>query len=145
MSTRKPASVKAWETVLQQGAPQKQIDAAERLLRQSWVLPLPVQAANPWIEPNGHWCEALVLAVFWAGGPGTPMSRAVIAVPASALDDEEEGQLVLACLYLPGEETINGEHVGALEENKQCSRITIPGKMGLTTFDVSLHANEHGC
>eukprot|EP00971_Amphidinium_carterae_P272639 5411086-Amphidinium_carterae.1 len=70
MSKRKPAAVKAWESVLQ-----KQLDATERLLRLSWVLPLPVLPSNPWIEPDGRWCEAQVIAVSWTTGPGTPITH----------------------------------------------------------------------
>eukprot|EP00971_Amphidinium_carterae_P311505 6191126-Amphidinium_carterae.3 len=93
MSKRRPAAVKAWEGVLKNGSSQRQIDGAERLLRQAWVLPLPIVSSNPWVDTDGRWCEALVLAVSWLAGPGTPMTRAVLAVPEVARDGEEEDQL----------------------------------------------------
>eukprot|EP00971_Amphidinium_carterae_P078453 1551722-Amphidinium_carterae.1 len=109
---RKPAAVRAWEAVLQQGE-QRQVDAAERLLRSSWVLPLPVSSGTPWTQPDGRWCEALVLGVLWAGGPGTPVTRALIAIPESAFSGDETGFVVIASLYLSGTASPLGE---AIEE-----------------------------
>eukprot|EP00971_Amphidinium_carterae_P206624 4099831-Amphidinium_carterae.1 len=59
---------------------QSQVEAAERLMRRSWVLPMPVLLANPWVEPDGRWCEALVLGVFWLTGPGRRNESAIEVV-----------------------------------------------------------------
>eukprot|EP00971_Amphidinium_carterae_P227436 4511081-Amphidinium_carterae.2 len=109
MSKRKPQAVKTWESVLQSGQPQRQIDAAERLLRSSWVMPLPIASDIPWVETDGRWCAALVLAVTWTSGPGTQVSRVVLAVPDAAREMEEGDQQVLAPLYLPGAGPPTGE------------------------------------
>eukprot|EP00971_Amphidinium_carterae_P006778 133623-Amphidinium_carterae.1 len=47
------------------------------LLRQSWVLPMPVVPLNPWADPEGRWCEALVLAVYCG-----PLQEALLPVAA---------------------------------------------------------------
>eukprot|EP00971_Amphidinium_carterae_P349169 6490879-Amphidinium_carterae.4 len=124
MSKRKSAAIKAWESVLQSGTQQKQLDATERLLRQSWVLPLPVLAANPWVEPDGRWCEALVVAVSWTTAPGTPMSQAVLAIPGGAYEGESEDHLYMANLYLPGTGPSNSESV----EEALIKLILMPGE-----------------
>eukprot|EP00971_Amphidinium_carterae_P093566 1851637-Amphidinium_carterae.2 len=102
MSKRKTAAVKAWETALQTEGTQKQLDAAKRLLRQSWVVPMPVLPSNPWVEPVGRWCEAIVLAVYWTTGPGTPVNKVVLAIPEGAAENTEDTCEVVANLYLPG-------------------------------------------
>eukprot|EP00971_Amphidinium_carterae_P292648 5809706-Amphidinium_carterae.3 len=101
MSKRKTAAVKSWENILKSGEPQRQIDAAERLMQQPWVLPMPVLPSNPWIEPEGRWCEAVVLGVYWNTGPGTPVNKLIVAVPDAAGDREEAVVEVMANLYLP--------------------------------------------
>eukprot|EP00971_Amphidinium_carterae_P261553 5188806-Amphidinium_carterae.1 len=111
MSKRKPAAVKAWESVLQSGTQQKQLDATERLLRLSWVLPLPVLPSNPWIEPDGRWCEAQVIAVSWTTGPGTPITHVLLAIPGAAYDGESEDHVYVASLYLPGTGPLDSEPV----------------------------------
>eukprot|EP00971_Amphidinium_carterae_P266684 5290002-Amphidinium_carterae.2 len=111
MSKRRPAAVKAWEALLQSGASQRQLDGAERLLRQGWVLPMPIVSSNPWIETDGRWCEALVLAVSWLAGPGTPMSWAVLAIPEAAREGEDEDQLFVIPLYLPGTSAADSDSV----------------------------------
>eukprot|EP00971_Amphidinium_carterae_P338978 6476555-Amphidinium_carterae.3 len=100
MSKRKPAAVKSWENILKSGESQKQIDAAERLMRQSWVLPMPVLPSNPWAELEGRWCEALVLGVFWNTGPGTIVRKIVVAIPDAAGEREEAAVEVVTNLYV---------------------------------------------
>eukprot|EP00971_Amphidinium_carterae_P307276 6106332-Amphidinium_carterae.1 len=68
-------------------------------------------SSNPWIETDGRWCEALVLAVSWLAGPGTPMSWAVLAVPEAAREGEEDDQLLVTPLYLPGTSAADSEPV----------------------------------
>eukprot|EP00971_Amphidinium_carterae_P331479 6465039-Amphidinium_carterae.1 len=123
MSKRKTAAVKAWESALQGEGNQRQIDATEKLLRQSWVVPLPVLPSNPWVEPEGKWCEALVLAAYWTTGPGTPVNKVAIVIPESAGDPSEEFCDVMAGLYLPAA----GPETGEPAEEAVVRVVVMPG------------------
>eukprot|EP00971_Amphidinium_carterae_P334217 6469366-Amphidinium_carterae.3 len=73
----------SWHVVLQQGHPQ--LDAALQMSSCPWVIALPIQERQLALE-EGLYCQAVLFALHWSGGPGTPLTAFALAVPASACE-----------------------------------------------------------
>eukprot|EP00971_Amphidinium_carterae_P309942 6159247-Amphidinium_carterae.5 len=92
-------------------------------MRRSWVLPMPVLPANPWVDPDGRWCEALVLGVFWLTGPGTPVHKILVAIPEAAGDGGDTAVEIVTNLYLPA----TGPEAGEPVEEAVVRVVVLPG------------------
>eukprot|EP00971_Amphidinium_carterae_P147954 2932812-Amphidinium_carterae.1 len=92
-----------------------QLRAAERLLRNVWVVPLSVLGGHlnitDW-EPTHEFTEVALVALCWEGGVETAMSNFVMVVPEAALPEDfidgSADALVSVGLY-----TASGEAIGA--------------------------------
>eukprot|EP00971_Amphidinium_carterae_P295549 5869821-Amphidinium_carterae.1 len=98
-----------WRTCLLQAHPQ--LDAALKLFTSHWVLALALQERQLSMEEQGLYCRPVLLALHWAGGPGSALTAFAVAVPAAACEGiTTEMQLVATTLRHPGvlaEEDVN--------------------------------------
>eukprot|EP00971_Amphidinium_carterae_P352883 6492761-Amphidinium_carterae.2 len=130
-----------WKQALSAGHPQ--LDASTKMMTCHWVIDLPL-AAEQGSDLEGSYCSAVLFAIHWAGGPGTPATAFALGVPAAACAGiESSTEIVEVPLQFPGaggeEESGDPALVGILFfEGSELGRLQegIPSDALMIAFDT---------